>query len=239
MTYNSFLKRLFIVLKTKWLLNLIKGRVFSFASFDMINNLYKIESNLTTIIDVGANKGQFQKAANYFYPSANIYSFEPIPELFEGLVKVSNNNITNYNFALGNEKGELDFQKNKYFHISSFLDISKKNTDYPKNDVEIIKVQIRTLDDMHEELNIHGKTLLKLDVQGFEVEALKGAVNTLKKIDYIIVESNFEELYKNQPSYTELNAFLNLHNFEMRTMLDFNMGKDGNYIEADFLYKKR
>ncbi len=93
------------------------------------------------------------------------------------------------------------------------------------------------LDVISKELNIKSPSLLKLDVQGFELNVLKGASNTLKtQIDYIIVEVSFEKLYKDQPSFTELNRFLNSYNFELKCPLDFNTGKNKNYIEADLLY---
>ena len=65
------------------------------------------------------------------------------------------------------------------------------------------------------------------------MEALRGGKNTLKNhIDYIIIEISFKKLYNNQPTYTELNKFLNEQNFELVTLLDFNLGKDKSYIEA-------
>jgi hypothetical protein len=58
-------------------------------------------------------------------------------------------------------------------------------------------------------------------------------------IDYVIVEISFKKLYKKQPTFTELNKFLNEQNFELVTLLDFNLGKDKSYVEADFLYIKK
>ena len=80
--------------------------------------------------------------------------------------------------------------------------------------------------------------MLKLDVQGYELEALKGGVTILKHIDYIIIEANLEQLYQDQPSFTELNKYLNDVGFELNGMLDFNLGSNKSYIEIDLLYKK-
>ena len=51
--------------------------------------------------------------------------------------------------------------------------------------------------------------LTKLDIQGYELEALKGFGNLLKDNDYILVEVSFQEIYKNQPFANEIINFLN------------------------------
>lgn len=239
MNYTTLLKRLFIIFKTSWIRTIFKGRSISFASYEILNNTKNQCEELNTIIDVGANQGQFQKAANYFYPNAKIYSFEPIPELYEKIVKNNCKGITNFNMALGNEVGKLEFNKNEYQHSSSFYEIENDNH-LPSSKTTKINVEINTIDNIGSYIDFNGKVLLKLDVQGFEREVLRGGKNTLKNhIDYVILEVGFKKLYKNQPTFTELNKFLNEHNFELLTLLDFNLGKDKSYIEADFLYIKK
>jgi len=240
MKYNIFLKRIFIILKTKWFFSLLKGKVLSFASFEILNNLKKQNLEINTIVDVGANKGQFQKAANYLFPEAIIHSFEPIPELFNLLQRKKHTKNSNYNKALGNKIGKLEFNLNEYNHSSSFFDISNENQNFPSSKTKKIEVQIDTLDNVIHALKIKRPSLLKLDVQGYEMEVLKGGVEALgSSIDFIIVEANFENLYEGQPSFTDLNRFLNSNNFELKTLLDFNMGNENSYIEADYLYIKK
>ena len=140
--------------------------------------------------------------------------------------------------ALGNEAGKLEFNKNEYQHSSSFYEIN--NINFPSFKTTKINVEINTLDNIAPKLDFNGTVLLKLDVQGFEREVLRGGKNTLKKhIDYVILEVGFKKLYKNQPTFTELNKSLTEQNFELVTLLDFNLGKDKSYIEADFLYVKK
>lgn len=244
MKYPTLLKQVFILAKTKWLLSFFKGKLFSIASFEVVTNLKRIAPNLDFIIDVGANSGQFSQVISHFYPNAKIESFEPIPELYLKNKKKFNNdkNISLYNQALGNQEGEITFNKNKFGHISSILEISSDNIHYPKkeNDLDQIKVKINTLDNLY--LNndkILGVSLLKLDVQGYELEVLKGGHMILKNIDHIIIEANLEQLYKDQPSFTEINRFLNDNNFELSGMLDFNLGSKNKYIEIDLLYNNK
>lgn len=233
------IKRLYIIFKSKWIYSFLKGNILSFASFEILANFKNEVKNVETIIDIGANNGQFLKAAHHFFPKTFIYSFEPIPKLFQKIIKFKSKNINVFNIAVGNSTGEFDFHLNSYSHVSSFLDISKENKTYPKDSIETIRVKQDTLDNISKSIDIKGVTLLKLDVQGFEMEVLKGGASIIKThVNYIIIEANFVKLYENQPTFTELNSYLNELGFELKTMLDFNFGKDKSYIEADFLYHK-
>lgn len=242
MNYQAFVKRVYLILKTKWILFALRGKLFSFSSFEIVNNLRK-NIDFKTIIDVGANGGQFAKACAEFFKDATIYSFEPLPEQFENLLslKTKFKKIELYNMALGNESGEIQFNKNEYGHISSVLEVNPNNKHgaYKKSESKKIKVRIEKLDNIIKQDFCVYPTLLKLDVQGYELEVLKGSKTMLiQSIDYIVLEVNLESLYTEQPSFTKLNNFLNENKFELDGMLDFNLGNDFKYIEVDLLYKK-
>lgn len=240
MKYSIFIKQLFVVAKSKWLFYAIQGHVFSLASFEIVSNLKKKTHGFKTIIDVGANSGQFTGVISHFYSTAKIFAFEPIPNLYSKVEKKfkNNKNISVHNLALGNEIGFIKFNQNEYGHVSSILDINKDNIHYPNEKLKQIDVEISTLDFFFKNKSILRPSLLKLDVQGYELEALKGGVTILKHIDYIIIEANLEQLYQDQPSFTELNKYLNDVGFELNGMLDFNLGSNKSYIEIDLLYKK-
>lgn len=241
MKYSTLIKQFFIAIKSKWLLHLIKGNVFSLASFEVLSNLKQLIPEVNTIIDVGANSGQFSKAATHFYPEASIHTFEPLPDLFSKITKKfsSSPKIKLYNVALGNENGVIQFNQNKYGHISSILDISKENIHYPKTDNDLSKIQVRinSLDSLNIMKQNSGISLLKLDVQGYELEVLKGSKETMQMLNYVIIEANLEQLYTNQPTFTQINSYLNEKGFELKGMLDFNLGHKNKYIEIDLLYK--
>lgn len=243
MRYHILVKQLYVIAKTKWIFHVLKGKVFSLTAFEMVNNLKRSIPHLKTIIDAGANSGQFSKAASYFFPEAKLDSFEPLPDMYPIIEKKfrNNPNITTHNVALGNENGTIKFNKNKYGHISSIMEISEENIHYPKqqNDLDQINVGIKRLDDIFPPQTIQRPALLKLDVQGYEMEVLKGGDETMKQIDYIVIEANMEQLYKGQASFTEMNKFLNGNGFELEAMLDFSLGSKNKYIEIDLLYKKR
>ncbi|NNT71051.1 FkbM family methyltransferase [Flavobacterium sp. IMCC34852] len=242
MKYSTVLKQIFIVAKSNWFFYFIRGKVFSFSSFEIVSNLKRTVPVLDYIIDVGANSGQFSKVASYHFPKAKMDVFEPLPNLFPRIKKMFDNNpnINTHNIALGNELGTIKFNQNEFGHISSILEISDENIHYPKgNGLDQIDVQIKTLDSFSFSQKANkGIALLKLDVQGYELEVLKGGENTLQHIDYILLEANLEQLYVNQPSFTEVNSYLNSKGFELSDMLDFNLGSKNKYIEIDLLYKR-
>src|SRR5258705_4321349 len=78
---------------------------------------------INTILDIGANTGQFAQRIRRVLPDAMIYSFEPLPDCFEQLKGnlASCVNFRAFNFALGDRTGELMFQRNEYSPSSSFL----------------------------------------------------------------------------------------------------------------------
>ena len=79
--------------------------------------------------------------------------------------------------------------------------------------------------------------LLKLDVQGFEIEVLKGAEAILSSIEYICAEAHFQELYKGGPVFTDLFDFLCPRGYQLVRMTKFN-AHNGKLIECDMVFKK-
>ena len=197
MSYNILLKRVFLIFKTKWFIKALRGKVFSLTSFGITEALSQVDSTIKTIFDVGANIGQFSTAASYFYPNATIFSFEPDPETFSVLKKNTKelNNIKAHNYAFGNEDGKIEFNKNSYHHSSSILNLHKENTDFPGGNITTIKVNIFRLDTKAFDFTIQKPVLLKLDVQGFELEVLKGGDKFLSEFKYVLLESSLDALY--------------------------------------------
>lgn len=240
MKYSTVLKQIFIIFKTDWVKCILKGKKFSISSFEIFTNLKELVNDVDTIIDIGANSGQFTKTANYFFPEAKIYSFEPLVGLYNENVKKFHKikKIEIFNLAFGNQVGQINFYKNEYGHISSALEISEKNNFYPKNSIQKIEVPITKVDLFFKDKPLTKNTLLKLDVQGFELEVLKGSINVLENINYVVIEANLEKLYNNQPTFSMVHSFLIEKGFDLNGMLDFNLGHKNKYIEIDLLYKK-
>lgn len=218
------------------------NKCFSISSFHINSAIAKYQSIFHTIIDGGANKGQFALAAARRFPMADIYCFEPIPDVYRDLA----NNVKKfskihpYNHAVGNMKGKIPFYRHELTPASSAMAMLENNN-RPNCDPQranIIEVDILRLDDFAINYDMRPPVLLKLDVQGYEKEVLKGAQKTLDRIDYIVLETSFSKLYENQPLFDELHEYIKNLGFELVAPLDVNVGNNHAIIEMDVLYKK-
>ena len=93
---------------------LISWPKFSLTSYAMLSSLVKQRILPRTVIDVGANVGQFAVAAAKLFPNVRVHSFEPQPDcvarLREHVAKLGN--VTVYAFALGDCEDEVTFHIN-------------------------------------------------------------------------------------------------------------------------------
>ena len=164
----------------------VTGNIYTglFEFEDMMFSLHLLE-NGDTFLDIGSNVGVYSVLLSGEKKAKSI-AFEPIPATFkilESNVKLNNLEclVNLYNCGLGSEKKNVRFVSDLDVsnHVSSDQSVIGEN---------IINVNILTVDD----LNITEPTLIKIDVEGFELEVLKGARKTLasKTLIAIIIELN-------------------------------------------------
>jgi len=158
-------------------------------------NRYKIDELLLgieprTIIDIGANIGEFSYYANSKYLGrVKIFAFDPDPitkQCFENNLDAIN---TTFNLvALSNKIGEEDF----YLKTDSADSSLHKPNGAPIK----IKTKIVTLDSFFNNLEIQQPILLKMDAEGHEPEVLLGGIATLKHINWISIDAGLERYGK-------------------------------------------
>ena len=190
-----------------------------------------------TLIDVGSNKGQFSLMTRKFFPNIMIHSFEPQIEILNLQKKLlGTNNINYYNFALGSEKKELELYITKSKDSSSVLrPILSNNNNYIINEKK--KISVKKLDELLDFESIEKPSIIKLDVQGYELEVLKGSENTLDYIDYVIAEISSTEIYENQTQADELIKFLESKSFEIKDRCNLSR-VEGKLFQEDVLFCK-
>ena len=201
------------------------------------------QMEIKTVIDVGANTGQFATMINQVFPRARIYSFEPLPDCFSALVENTAylEQVDCKQVALGREQGVQLFKQTGFSPCSSFLEPTELLTDQipAAEQVTELEVQIDTLDHQFSERSLDSKVLLKLDVQGFEKEVLLGAAETLKKVDVVVAEVAFAVQYEGQPLFDELNALLRDCGFKYQGNVDQHLcTQTSQIIEADAIFVK-
>jgi FkbM family methyltransferase len=157
-----------------------------FIKFDDLVENYKL--NITGIIHVGGHIGE--EVPSYKKYTNNIHIFEPIKTCFDKIP----NEVKKYNFALGEKEDYLFFNLANNNQSSSILKPKHHLNEHPTVIFDNkIMISVKTLDSCH----IKNCNFLNLDTQGYEMQVLFGARETLKNIDYIYTEVNTKELYEN------------------------------------------
>ena len=133
---------------------------------------------IKTVIDVGANIGQFAVDASELYPDAVIYSFEPLPGPYNQLLinTKSFSKFNPYNIALSDHKGTTKMYSNDFSQSSSILEMAESHKKaFPHStNATPVKVKVQTLDAIFNGVELDTDILLKIDVQGSEKQVLDG-----------------------------------------------------------------
>ncbi len=198
--------------------------------------LKKYKNNINGFIQVGAHVGQ---QVNSFLKIKNnaIYLFEPNKQALEELKRYENEpRVKIFNFGLGNANTKLQFyiSSNKQGVSSSFLKPDLHEKYFPE--VKFQKKEIVEIKKFSSLENINANFLV-IDVQGYEIEVLKGFEDKIKDIDFIFSEISLVNFYENNTLISDLDSFLNDKGFlRIKTYLISNvpMG-DAFYVRKKFL----
>ena len=228
--------------------NALKGLLlwpkFSFTAFSIVSHLRFQGIVPGTVIDVGANVGQFTVASGKLWPKTSIYSFEPLPASFsrlrENIAKMLN--VQAYSLAIGEIEKEVELHINTHSHSSSILPLGEAHLrSFPyAQEVGLTTVQMKTLDGMMADEALASPVLLKIDVQGYEAKVLEGAETTLKRVDYIVIESSFRPMYQDEVCFTKLLELMEGFNFNFLRPLDVLADPTtGEILQADLLFSRQ
>lgn len=218
-------------------------RAPSIASYRMCRALRSLVGAPNTIVDVGANQGQFACASAWWFPAAEIISFEPSPSVFRRLERNTSRlgNVQRVNSALGASEGEIEFFENQYSHASSVLRTTEmlRSLRSEIGQVNRIQVKITTLDRFFQSTLPRQPILLKLDVQGFERKVLEGATKFLEAVDYLVFECSYREMYVGEPLFTEMFEFVTSLGFDIVAPLGYLEDEHHVMLQTDLLWSRR
>lgn len=174
------------------------------------------------IIEAGAYDGNESCTLARLWPKGHVHSFEPVSQLYAHVLHNTRSlsNISTYKLALGDRCGPLDIYLSH--EPGSAQNVSMASSLYPpkehlaysgtrfqgKETVEVI-----TLDKWAEDHDIEKVDMLWLDMQGYELPALKAAPNVLATVSVILTEVEFVEAYEGQPLYHEIKKWLEEQGF--------------------------
>jgi FkbM family methyltransferase len=201
--------------------------------------------DFSTILDVGANEGQFAEEIRCVFPAAHIYSFEPIPQCFKSLQKkcAQSELWSCYNVALAESEKTAVFNLHEdNMPSSSLLEATDQELNlYPKSRRQRqVEVNCITLDKwiLSNADALKQPSLLKLDVQGYELNVLRGAFATLDHINAVICEINIQNFYEQQSSFPDIVNLFYSRGIHFHGVLEHTYDDANNVIAFDAIFRR-
>ena len=189
--------------------------------------------NPLTVVDVGANVGEFTNQLSKVFPQCEFVMVEANPYCEPYLKEVGKP----YELvALSNQEGQKGLFIEKQNNIGTGASLYKENTQwYSEGMYDIINVPLSTLD-VKNYFGTRNIDLLKLDVQGSELDILNGGTQTLERTDYILIETSLTYYNQNAPLIDEIVDKMLSTNFRIVDIIEYRKFND-IIFQLDILFK--
>lgn len=202
-----------------------------------------LHPGLLTVVDIGANRGQFSLAVRRWASNARVFAFEPLSGPAARFRKVfqGDDKVFFHQSAIGSEKSEATIHVSAADDSSSLLPISGVQEQlFPgTGEIRTETIRVGRLADFVSAADIVAPAMLKLDVQGFELEVLKGCENLLGCFAYVYAECSFVELYTGQALADEVIAWLKERGFMLSGVYHMGYDQNGLAVQGDFMFVRR
>lgn len=196
-----------------------------------------------TVVDVGANRGQFALLALELFPDAHVHAFEPLAKPRAQLARwaKAERRLSVHPLALGSCNGAASMIVAARDDNSSLRPITDRQMALFPGTHAVGREQIRVarLDSVLRAEALSAPALLKIDVQGSELEVLHGAADLLARFDWVYVECSYVELYEGQAMCNEIVAVLEAAGFALERVCNLVHDKAGQPLQGDFLFARR
>lgn len=183
-----------------------------------------------TIVDAGASDGRWTLECAEVFPQARYALFDPLPENVAAIAHLTDGplDIVSWQGALGAEPGALAL--NAHGHQSSFYN----SAEFPG---EPLKVAVRTLDSFIEPMGFTSPMLIKADVQGYELNVLRGGAKCLEMTEMILLEVSFRQVYSDSPLAHEVIAALAAKGYRIYDICSYaQRASDRELAQADIAF---
>jgi FkbM family methyltransferase len=175
---------------------------------------------IKTILDIGANDGSFAKRMRERFPEAKIISFEPLQSAYRQLTERmgGDGNFASYHVALGETAGSAVIHRSASSASSSLLPMGILHKKlYPKSASHVDEeIKTERLDSLMRNAEIIKPVLVKIDVQGFEAQVLRGGSETIRQADIVLIENSFVPLYDGQALFAGIHDLMRNLGFAYR-----------------------
>lgn len=230
-------KRRLDKLKNTVAANLKSGHVDSLELLELIRNDVRVNSPV--IFDIGSNIGTWTLLAKAIFPKSTIYAFEPLKPHIQAFNKNTRglNEVYLHECCIGNENALAIINISSFSDSSSLLEPTPLEYEYFNiKKIGEEKVDVKRLEDLIRENIISMPDVIKLDIQGFELEALKGMGDLLHQVKYILCEVSFKKLYQNQALFLDIANYLEAFNLRIAAFGN-NTPIGAELTQIDVLFK--
>jgi FkbM family methyltransferase len=198
-----------------------------------------------TIVDLGANEGQFLFSALAYYPSPRCLIVEMLPDLAARLRDdarlADRRRFVVVQAAVGEREHEQPVLRSVHSQASSLLPLHREAAGLYGIDLtqfEAGSVRVRTLDALCAEHGFGEVDLLKIDVQGYEERVLRGAPITLAHTRRLIIEVEYVPVYQGQMLADGIRAAVERAGFEYVCNVTEYRSAEGILLHADALFRR-
>lgn len=201
---------------------------------NFINDRYKVLRDKhgfipTKILDIGAHLGDWYENIKTIYPNSKVLSIEANPNCAPILNKVNPNSIIS---CLGKESGITPFYINPSDPYCTGASMYKEQTELYDNPIKIT-LPIRTLDSLNQRVDF-----IKMDVQGAELDIIKGGLNTIQNTTVLQLELAMLNYNDSAPKASEIISYLYNLGFDL-----FDIGSfyflDDKLNQSDMFFVNR
>jgi FkbM family methyltransferase len=198
-----------------------------------------------TVFDVGAFQGDATSRYAELFPDAEIYAFEPYPPSYEALEAMYSNTprIHLVNAAVSSRPGEATFYVNGVASTNSLLPRPSAGRRYFSPEAvtrSTISVPTISIDEFRAKHNVPVPDILKLDIQGMELEALRGAEQTLNSgrggVSLVFSEVTFVPHYEKGVLFDELSSYLRKRGFTLFNIYEMHSANVGQLRFGDAIF---
>ena len=231
---KSFIKN--VLSKTRWRLS-ASGAFNRFdATADMLAVLRRRGFRPALIVDGGAHVGAFARLAHKIFPEAGLDLIEPQPACAAALTELAR--LERYRFHPVALVGARHAAGDVWLHVASEGPTTGAHV-VKGPDRDAVNVPTATLDSLLSDRPDVGPLFLKLDLQGYELEALGGAALILQRTEAVLLEASFfAQAY--EPSIAEIVAFFDMRGFALHDIVALSgRQRDGRAKQADLLFVSR
>ncbi len=207
-----------------------------------IEHRHLVELQARTVIDAGAHHGQFALLALELFPAAGILAFEPLREPRRRFLAALQGEprVRLYPMALGSRAGEERMLVAARDDCSSLRHATAAQLEMAERSQPVASEAVRVvaLDEVLARQALIPPVLLKIDVQGYELEVLQGADGVLGQIDAVYVEASFRELYAGQALISDVIDLLRARGFVLEGVYNVACDRAGRALQADFDFRR-